>query len=330
MIQVKNLSKVFTIHKKEAGLKGSIKSLIKRQQIEKMAISNLDLSISEGEIIGLIGSNGAGKTTLTKILSGIIHPSSGDVSVMGYSPWERNNEYRKNMAVIMGQKAQLWWDLPAMDGFLLLKEIYQIPTKKFYHSIDYLSEYLTIKDQLNIQIRRLSLGERMKVELMAALLHSPKVIFLDEPTIGLDLSAQKAVREFIKEYRKEHNPTMILTSHYMDDIEELCPRICILRQGKSVYDGQLDQLHHRYAQNKLISANLCSSENLDKLKEHFPAELGRLHFEEDKLHITSPRAKTMEAAKYLLNNVDVLDLNIKEEEIGNIIEKIMKDEKLDE
>ena len=231
MIQVNNLSKIFKVHKKEAGLRGSIHSLFNRKYIEKKALNSLSLNIEEGEIIGLIGSNGAGKTTLTKILSGIIHPSSGDVKVMGYNPWERHNEYRKRMAVIMGQKAQLWWDLPAMDGFLLLKEIYQIPKKEFYDSVDYLAEYLGVKDQLNIQIRRLSLGERMKVELMAALIHKPKVVFLDEPTIGLDLSAQKAVRQFIKEYRKEHNPTMILTSHYMDDIEELCPRICILTAG---------------------------------------------------------------------------------------------------
>lgn len=326
MIQVKNLNKIFKVHKKEAGLSGSIKSLFKRNYVEKKALDNLDLELASGEIIGLIGSNGAGKTTLTKILSGIIHPTSGDVSVMGHNPWLRHNEYRKNMAVIMGQKAQLWWDLPAMDGFLLLKEIYQIPKKDFDESVEYLSEYLMIKEQLNIQIRRLSLGERMKVELMAALLHKPKVIFLDEPTIGLDLSAQKAVRSFIKEYRKEYNPTIILTSHYMDDIEELCPRICILKQGQSVYDGELDQLHNKFAQNKIINAHLKHSDDIEKLKNIFPSELGSISFTDDKACINTPRNKTMDAAKFLLNESEVLDLNIKEEEIGNIIEKIMLQE----
>lgn len=326
MIKVKDLTKTFKVHKKEPGFFGSAKSLLNRKYIEKNALKNLNLNIEEGEIIGLIGSNGAGKTTVTKILSGIIHPTSGDVSVMGHRPWDRNNQYRKQMAVIMGQKAQLWWDLPAMDGFLLLKEIYQIPHKEFYDSVDYLAGYLKIKDQLNIQVRRLSLGERMKVELMAALIHKPKVIFLDEPTIGLDLTAQKAVRKFIKEYRKEHNPTMILTSHYMDDIEELCPRICILKDGQSVYDGQLDQLHKKYVKNKMITANIKNEDELSLITKNFPQELGRIEIVEKQIKIQAPRENTMEAAKYLLNNSHVLDLNIQEVEIGEVIEKIMNQE----
>ncbi|MFT6632958.1 MAG: ABC-2 type transport system ATP-binding protein [Bacteriovoracaceae bacterium] len=326
MIKVKDLTKTFKVHKKEPGFFGSAKSLLNRNYIEKSALKSLNLNIEEGEIIGLIGSNGAGKTTLTKILSGIIHPTSGEVSVMGHRPWDRNNQYRKQMAVIMGQKAQLWWDLPAMDGFLLLKEIYQIPHKEFYDSVDYLAEYLKIKDQLNIQVRRLSLGERMKVELMAALIHKPKVIFLDEPTIGLDLTAQKAVRKFIKEYRKEHNPTMILTSHYMDDIEELCPRICILKDGQSVYDGQLDQLHKKYVKNKMITANIKNEDELSLITQNFPQELGRIEIVEKQIKIHAPRENTMEAAKYLLNNSHVLDLNIQEVEIGEVIEKIMNKE----
>jgi ABC-2 type transport system ATP-binding protein len=326
MIKVKDLTKTFKVHKKEPGFFGSAKSLLNRNYIEKSALKSLNLNIEEGEIIGLIGSNGAGKTTLTKILSGIIHPTSGEVSVMGHRPWDRNNQYRKQMAVIMGQKAQLWWDLPAMDGFLLLKEIYQIPHKEFYDSVDYLAEYLKIKDQLNIQVRRLSLGERMKVELMAALIHKPKVIFLDEPTIGLDLTAQKAVRKFIKEYRKEHNPTMILTSHYMDDIEELCPRICILKDGQSVYDGQLDQLHKKYVKNKMITANIKNEDELSLITQNFPQELGRIEIIEKQIKIHAPRENTMEAAKYLLNNSHVLDLNIQEVEIGEVIEKIMNKE----
>ena len=323
MIEVKNLNKTFKVHQKEAGLKGSIRSLFNRKYIEKHALSNLDLSIEQGEIIGLIGSNGAGKTTLTKILSGIIHPTSGDVKVMGHNPWERKNEYRRSMAVIMGQKAQLWWDLPAMDGFLLLKEIYQIPSRQFYESIEYLAEYLDIKSQLNIQVRRLSLGERMKVELMAALLHRPNVIYLDEPTIGLDLTAQKAVRRFIKEYRKEFNPTMILTSHYMEDIEELCSRICLLKEGRKIYDGKLSILHEDYAQTKLIVATPQDDSLISQID--FPKELGDLSVHGKRIHINSPRDKTMEATQYLFNKVPLSDFNIQEQEIGDIIESILSD-----
>ncbi len=323
MIHVENLNKNFYVHKKEPGLKGSLKSLFKRQRIEKKALDNLNLDISEGEIIGLIGSNGAGKTTLTKILSGIIHPTSGTVSVMGYNPWDRNDHYRSQMAVIMGQKAQLWWDLPAMDGFLLLKEIYQIPPKDFYNRIEFLSEYLNIKEQLNIQIRKLSLGERMKVELMAALLHGPKVIFLDEPTIGLDLSAQKAVRSFIKEYRKEYNPTMILTSHYMDDIEELCPRISILKEGRKVYDGSLSLLHQKYATNKIISIDAKTENSYEILKANLPKEMGKVERLDRKVIVYTPRDKAMDTTKYILSQLEVQDFNISEQVVGDVIESIL-------
>ena len=237
MIKVENLHKTFKVHKKEPGLKASGKSLFSRKWIEKKALVDVSLSIGEGEILGLVGANGAGKTTLVKILSGIIHPTSGTTHVLGFNPWERHNDFRKQIALIMGQKAQLWWDLPAEDCFLLLREIYQIPKKQYEENLSFLSNTLNISDQMNIQIRRLSLGERMKMELIAALLHNPRVVFLDEPTIGLDLTAQRAIRQFLLNYRQKHRPAMILTSHYMEDIEQLCERIIILRQGSVVYDG---------------------------------------------------------------------------------------------
>lgn len=327
MIEVKNLSKIFKVHKKQAGLVGSIKSLVSREYIEKVALDNINLSINQGEIIGLVGSNGAGKTTLTKILAGIIHPSSGEARVLGFDPWERKNEYRRQMSLIMGQKAQLWWDLPAHDGFLLLKEIYQIPQYQFNQSLEYLADCLMIKDQLNIQVRKLSLGERMKVELMAALLHNPKVVFLDEPTIGLDLMAQKAVREFIASYRKEFNPIMILTSHYMDDIEELCERIVIMKEGRFIFDGKIDTIQKRYARNKLISAHIKDSSELLKYKNSFPLEFGNIEITPSgNVTIQSPRDKIMDAAAFLLNSTKVNDLNIHEQEIGDIIEQIMRNE----
>lgn len=329
MIKVTNLSKTFKVHKKEPGFMGSLKSLFSRNYIEKEALKNINLTINDGEIIGLIGANGAGKTTLTKILSGIIHPSAGEVSVQGFNPWDRKNEYRKQMSLIMGQKAQLWWDLPALDSFLLLKEIYQIPDAQYNESLEYLANALMIKDQLKVQVRKLSLGERMKVELMAALLHRPKVVFLDEPTIGLDLMAQKAVREFIKSYRKDFQPVMILTSHYMEDIEELCERVVIIQEGEFIYDGKLDHIKSKYATSKLIKATSAEIEKFEEIQRNLPENLGKVTFERDQIMILSPRDSVMEAASYLLNNIKILDLNIHEEDISEIIEQVMRQGKVD-
>lgn len=328
MIEVKGLHKTFKVHQKEPGFMGSLKSLVSRQYIEKKALQGINLTIGNGEIIGLIGANGAGKTTLTKILSGIIHPTSGSVSVLGYNPWDRKNEYRRQMSLIMGQKAQLWWDLPALDSFLLLKEIYQIPDQQYNDSVDFLADALMIKDQLKVQVRKLSLGERMKVELMAALLHRPKVVFLDEPTIGLDLMAQKAVREFVKGYRKEFQPIMILTSHYMEDIEELCKRVVIIQEGQFIYDGQLEDIKNKYAKSKLITATSLETDKFQHIAKTMPEHLGKVSHENNQLLVHSPRSYVMEAASFLLNNIKVLDLNIQEEEIGDIIEHIMRQGKV--
>jgi ABC-2 type transport system ATP-binding protein len=325
MIKVSHLSKTFYVHKKKPGFLGSLQSLINREKVAKHALQDISLEVQEGEILGLIGANGAGKTTLTKILAGIIHPTQGEVSVLGYNPWSRANDYRRRMSLIMGQKQQLWWDLPAMDGFLLLKEIYQIPSQDFKERVDYLSNKLNVKDLLNVQVRKLSLGERMKVELIAALIHAPKVVYLDEPTIGLDLTAQKAVRSFLKEYREEFKPVMILTSHYMEDIEELCERIVVLKEGKIVYDGELQTVINRFAKNKLITATVKDVNELNGFIENFPQDLGKISVREDiYIDVVAPRDKTMESSKYLLNEIPILDLNIHERPIGDIIENIMQ------
>ena len=231
MIEIEGLSKTFRVHKKAPGLRGSIRALFKREHVEKRAVQEVSFGVAEGEILGLVGSNGAGKTTLVKMLAGIIHPSAGQARVLGFEPWKRANPFRRQIALIMGQKAQLWWDLPAADGFLLLKEIYGVQAADFNETLEELASMLAVEDLLTTQVRRLSLGERMKMELIAALLHRPKVVFLDEPTIGLDLTAQRAVREFLLAYREKHRPAMIITSHYMEDIERLCERIVILRTG---------------------------------------------------------------------------------------------------
>ena len=302
MIQVNNLRKNFTSHVKEPGLKGSIKALFKRETRTKEALKAINLEIQQGEIIGLIGANGAGKTTLIKILSGIVHPTSGEARVMGYVPWERPNEYRRQMALIMGQKNQVWWDLPALDSFLLLKEIYQIPQAQYKYNIEFLAETLMIQDHLKTQVRKLSLGERMKVELMAALLHNPKVIFLDEPTIGLDISAQKAVRVFLRQYQKDFKPITILTSHYMEDIKELCPRIVIIKEGEFVYDGSLSNVQKMMGDEKVLSVTT----------------------QEKTFKVSVPRHELSIRTHQIFEENDVLDLNIHDPSIEDVIESIMR------
>jgi len=325
MISVEKCSKTFTIHRKDPGFVNSLKSLFIRKKTIVHALDNVSLSIGEGEIVGLIGSNGAGKTTLVKILSGIIHPDSGTVRVMGYTPWQRKNGFRSNISLIMGQKAQLWWDLPAADCFLLLKEIYRIPEKEYKARLDFLASTLSITEQLTTQIRRLSLGERMKMELIAALLHNPKVVFLDEPTIGLDLTAQKAIRKFILAYRDAHHPAMVITSHYMEDIKSLCKRIIILRKGSVVYDGELAHIVTDHAANKIIKVLIDESAGNLAFDAILPPQLGALVSREEKLlEFSVPRNGAAEAATYLLKNLPVEDLTISEPDIGVVIESIIR------
>jgi len=302
MIKVKNLRKTFSSHRKEPGLKGSLKALFKRKQILKDALKSVNLEINDGEIVGLIGANGAGKTTIIKILSGIVHPTSGEVSVNGFNPWERNNDYRRIMSLIMGQKSQVWWDLPALDSFILLKEIYQIPNSTYKKNLEFLAETLMVQNHLKTQVRKLSLGERMKIELIAALLHEPRVIFLDEPTIGLDISSQKAVREFIRNYQKEFKPITILTSHYMEDIKELCPRIVIVKEGEFVYDGALKNVQKMMGDEKCLTVTTKN----------------------DVFKVNVARAELASKTSEIFSQNDVLDLNIHDPSVEDIIESIMK------
>ena len=322
MIEVDKLSKTFVVHKKAPGLGGSIRALFVREKVEKRAVREVSFEVGEGEIVGLVGANGAGKTTLVKMLAGIIHPTSGDASVLGHRPWERNNDLRRRIALIMGQKAQLWWDLPAADCFLLLKEIYRIPDERYRANLDELVAMLGVEDELNIQIRRLSLGERMKMELIATLLHEPRVVFLDEPTIGLDLTAQRAIREFILAYRERHRPAMILTSHYMEDIERLCERIMIIRAGEIVYDGTLAEVKRAYATHKVIVAHL---ERVDGGFDVAPEFRESLDEEEGTLRYEVRRADIAQAAARVLEHCSVHDLTIEEMDIGTVIERIFRE-----
>lgn len=253
MITVDGLCKSFDYYTKAVGLKGSVKNLFHREKLTKDAVRGVSFNVEEGEIVGLLGPNGAGKTTTLKMLSGILFPTSGNACVGGFVPWERKNEFKRLFSIVMGQKNQLWWDLPASDSFYLNKCIFDVDDKAYRDIIAELSELLDVKELMNVQVRRLSLGERMKMEIMAALVHRPRVIFLDEPTIGLDILSQRKIREFLKYYNEQTKTTVILTSHYMKDIEELCERAIIINRGQVAYNGNLSEINRVMGDRKLLT-----------------------------------------------------------------------------
>mgnify|MGYP001574873829 CR=1 FL=1 len=241
IIETDNLGRVFKSYKKPKGLVNSMKGFFSRQYESKVALAPTSLKIEGGQVIGLVGANGAGKTTLIKLLSGLISPSSGSSRVLGFNPNDRKNEYLKKISVLLGQKNQLWWDIAPVDSYDLLGKIYDIEANEVDRRVEELAEIFSCKDQLQTQLRRLSLGERMKMEIIGALLHRPEVLFLDEPTIGLDIVAQNVIRNFIEQYMVRYKPTIILTSHYMDDISRLSDRLLLISEGKIVYDGNVDE-----------------------------------------------------------------------------------------
>jgi len=242
LIKIKDIEKTFKLFKREAGLTGSIKSFFNRKHEYFSALKNINLNIDKGEIVGVLGENGAGKTTLIKLIVGLLHPSKGSVIVDNYNPWERNHSFLSNISVVMGQKNQLWWDIPASESFLLNKHIYNIDEDTYNNTLNELVDFLDVKNKINVQVRRLSLGERMKMEIIAALLHRPKIILLDEPTLGLDVISQSKIREFVKYHNQKYKTTFVITSHYTKDIQEMCERVFVLNKGKSVYDGNFNSL----------------------------------------------------------------------------------------
>jgi ABC-2 type transport system ATP-binding protein len=321
VIEVDRLSKTFRVPKKDPGFRGALKALFRREYVVKAAVKEVSFRVEEGEIVGLIGANGAGKTTLVKMLAGIVHPTAGTARVLGFDPWRRDDAFRSRIALIMGQKAQLWWDLPAQDCFELLREIYRVPKEQYAETLKELTTILGVEKEMNVQIRRLSLGERMKMELIAALLHRPRVVFLDEPTIGLDVSAQRAIREFLLAYRARSRPAMILTSHYMEDIETLCERVLVIRDGELVYDGSLVRLVERYAPGKVVTAHLRpgsaapAADGLSSLGEVLEATV-------DLVRVRVPRDRTAESAAALLARLPVADIAIEEPDVGTIVRQI--------
>ncbi len=323
IISVSHLKKYYQVHKKEPGFWGSLRSLVSRKYETVKAVNDISFSIEPGELVGFIGPNGAGKTTTLKCLSGLLYPSGGQVEVLGYTPFERKNAYLKQIALVMGQKNQLWWDLPAQETFLLNKEIYEVSDTDYRKTLGELVELLQVQELLKVQVRKLSLGERMKMELIAALIHSPKVLFLDEPTIGLDVVMQKKMRDFIREYNERRKSTIILTSHYMEDVKQLASRVIIIDHGKLLYDGRLDELVKKYAPYKELS--LVFDEEVSKDKLNKMGEVVEYSF--PKAVIRVPREKAKVVAGRVLEELPVDDLNIEEPDIENIIRDVFSNHK---
>ncbi len=324
IIIVEHLVKAYKIFKKEEGMLGAVKGLFNRKYEIKLAVNDISFTIQEGELVGFLGANGAGKTTTLKILSGLLYPTSGKVEVLEYKPYERKNEFRKQFAIVLGQKNQLLWDLPAQDSFLLLKEIYEVPDAQYREQLSHLTELLKVKDKLHVQLRRLSLGERMKMEFIGALLHKPKVLFLDEPTIGLDVVAQLSIREFIKHYNRENKTTIILTSHYMQDIEALCERVMIIDSGKLFFDGALTEIVDKFSSEKFLTLDFHTPIEHDALSAFGKIE----HFNGLSVKLRVPRQHISKTSAEILSRFNVQDLTIEEVPIEDIIRTLFSREQL--
>ncbi|TAK95853.1 ATP-binding cassette domain-containing protein [Patescibacteria group bacterium] len=320
IIEVKNLSKAYEYYKKAPGLWMTIKSIFWREKLLAEAVKDVSFSIEEGEIVGFLGPNGAGKTTTLKVLSGILYPTSGAVRVLGFDPYKRQKEYQKQFALVMGQKNQLWWELPAMESFILNKEIYEVSDQDFAERLEEMTTLLDIKNILDVPVRKLSLGQRMKCELVAALLHSPRVLFLDEPTIGLDVVAQKNIRDFIKKYNAKSKTTIILTSHYMEDISQLCQRVIIINLGKIIYDGDFKELVNRYATHKTLVVTFNDRGTQRTEVESF-GELVEYNPHRCVIKVLREQAKSA-AASILSSNLPVDDILINEIDVDDVIRQI--------
>ena len=319
MIKAQGLGRIFESYRKEEGLKGSFAGLFKRQTIQKVALAPIDIDLEAGQIVGLVGANGAGKTTLIKLLTGLIHPTHGKAQVLGFTPHLRQPEFLKNIGVILGQKNQLWWDLTPADSFGLLGQIYDIPDKERKHRMLELAEWLQCRHVLDIQLRRLSLGERMKMEIIGALLHKPKILFLDEPTIGLDIVAQSRIRTFLADYVKTEKPLIILTSHYMADISSLAHHLILLSQGKKVFDGSLSHFMGQVTQTKKLIVSFHQPlSHAVKLGQNEIAA-GSVEWRQDLAN-----NELISALKHLENLPAIQELKIEESDFEDVIHKFLE------
>ena len=317
LIETRGLTKVYRTYRKEGGLRGSIKGLVRRKYDEIRAADDVTFQIEEGELVGFLGPNGAGKTTVLKMLSGLLNPTAGEARVLGFVPWERSNEMKRQFALVMGQKNALWWDLPAQESLELNRAIYGIERDRFKKVVNGLADLLDVQDKMNVMVRELSLGERMKMELISALIHEPRVLFLDEPTIGLDVVSQKRVREFLRVYNREHRIVTMLTSHYMQDIQELCERVIVIDHGKIFFDGPLDAIIDRFSSAKIISLSFeegadCDFTRFGEVVEQKPMSV----------QLKVPRAQVTEIARQLLDNCRVTDINVQELPVEEVIRQL--------
>jgi len=320
MIEVSNLTRVFRTYKKQPGFWGGVKGLVRREFEETAAAKDITFRISEGEFVGFLGPNGAGKTTTLKMLSGLIYPTSGTARVAGFEPRKRENAYRRLFALVLGQKNQLWWDLPAIESFSLLRAIYAIPAAQYKSTLDELVTLLDVGKKLNVMVRELSLGERMKMELIAALLHRPRVLFLDEPTIGLDVVSQKAVRHFLRDYNRRYRVTILLTSHYMADIKELCERVIVIHKGKKIYDGALDRLENAGGAKKKTITFLPHAGAFPDTWQSRHGETKRA--DDGKFTLSVPTDKVVAVSQEILSTGPVADITIEDIPLEDVITEL--------
>lgn len=317
-IEVRGLRKYYQVHRKEAGLAGSLRAFVRRRYETVKAVDGIDFTIAPGEMVGFLGPNGAGKTTTLKVLAGLLHPTAGEVRVLGFTPFDRQTAFLKQITLVMGQKQQLLWDLPAIETFEVNRVIFEVPADDYRRTLNELVELLELGDLLNKQVRKLSLGERMKCELAAALLHRPKVLFLDEPTIGLDVTMQARVREFVAEYNRRYGATVLLTSHYMADVTALCRRVIVINHGRLLYDGNLQSMVEQVAPHKIIHLVLSEPVPVEVLARY--GEVQRADGLEVELKVA--RHDTTRTGARLLAELPVADVNIAEPPIEEIIGEV--------
>lgn len=324
VILVRNLTKTYRVPVRESGLGASIKSMIKRAYSEVEAVRTINFSIEAGEMVGFIGPNGAGKTTTMKMLSGILYPTSGDINVLGYIPMERHPAFLRRISMVLGNKSQMLWDIPPLDTFRILGEIYGLSAANYRQTLDELVGLLGMEDLLKKPVRNLSLGERMKCELAAGLLHRPAVLFLDEPTLGLDISIQRRMRDFLKEYNRRYGVTVLLTSHYIADVMALCPRVILIHCGKLIYDGELQGLAQTLAPFKLLRLTL-NQENASVGHFDLPYSAEIVERENSHLTLRVAREAAPAAVSYLLTSFTVSDLTIEDPPIEAVIDRIYQE-----
>jgi ABC-2 type transport system ATP-binding protein len=317
-LETAGLTKDYRSPVKPPGLWGGVKSLFDRKYKDTRAVDGVSFKIEEGELVGFLGPNGAGKTTTLKMLSGLLTPSAGTATALGHVPWRRESSFLRKISLVMGQRTQLWWELPAFETFRLNQAIYGLSEVDFRESLDELVDLLELGEHLSVPVKKLSLGQRMRAELAAALLHRPKLLLLDEPTIGLDVVMQKKVREFIKSYNRRHGATIMLTSHNMTDVTTLCKRVIVIDRGRLLYDGDLDQLIARYADHKVVRARFESPVSAEDLRDFGVV----VSVSDTHAVLQVPRAKTAAAAAALLRSYPVLDLDVEEVDVDDIIRRI--------